>query len=102
MPNTPREPCEGSANINMRSLAGTRDSEIAAGLWQPAHYAHGPNNLPKGQVHGFRMSVWAEHMCGKGGSLDTSFWTPSSLECVHHVNARAEVLPSAIFESIPN
>ena len=27
----------GSANINMRSMAGTRDTEIAAAIWQPAH-----------------------------------------------------------------
>ena len=25
----------GSANINQRSLAGNRDSEIAVGVWQP-------------------------------------------------------------------
>lgn len=27
----------GSANINMRSMAGTRDTEIAAAIWQPDH-----------------------------------------------------------------
>ena len=26
----------GSANINERSMAGTRDTEIAVGCWQPS------------------------------------------------------------------
>jgi len=53
----------GSANINNRSLSGTRDTEIAIGAWQP-HYV---KDRAVGQVHQFRMSLWAEHM---GGSKD--------------------------------
>ena len=49
----------GSANINQRSMAGTRDTEMAVGCWQPAF----PEQNPYGDVHMFRMSLWAEHMC---------------------------------------
>ena len=47
----------GSANINERSLAGTRDSEIALGCWQPS-YTH---KKSFGSVHSFRLSLWSEH-----------------------------------------
>jgi len=54
----------GSANINQRSLDGTRDSEICIGAFQPAHTlqdnALGP--LPQGQVAGFRRVLWKEHL----------------------------------------
>lgn len=39
----------GSANINKRSMAGTRDTELAVGTYQPAYMAKG-GDLPKGQV----------------------------------------------------
>jgi len=40
----------GSANINQRSLAGSRDTEIAMGAYQP-HYAWSTKNgHPHGQV----------------------------------------------------
>jgi len=38
-------------------MAGTRDTEMAVGGWQPAF----PPENPFGQVHIFRMSLWAEH-----------------------------------------
>ena len=42
----------GSANINQRSLAGERDTEICIGAFQPQHsVADGP---PRGGVHTFR------------------------------------------------
>jgi hypothetical protein len=54
----------GSANINQRSLDGTRDSEIAIGAFQPGHSMGsspvGP--LPRGQVAGFRKALWKEHL----------------------------------------
>ena len=40
----------GSANINQRSMAGTRDTEMAIGAWQPAY----PDGNPYGDVHIFR------------------------------------------------
>lgn len=40
----------GSANINQRSLEGTRDTEIAMGAYQP-HYSWAcKNSSPRGQV----------------------------------------------------
>ena len=42
----------GSANINQRSMAGSRDTEICVGSWQPAF----PPDNPYGDVHTFRLS----------------------------------------------
>lgn len=40
----------GSANINQRSMAGTKDTEIAMGAYQPNHtWAH-KGKHPRGQV----------------------------------------------------
>ena len=44
-----------SANINQRSMDGSRDSELAVGAYQPGFVAKGPSGLPRGQVHGLRM-----------------------------------------------
>uniref|UniRef100_A0A804LVJ8 phospholipase D n=1 Tax=Zea mays TaxID=4577 RepID=A0A804LVJ8_MAIZE len=45
----------GSANINQRSLAGSRDTEIAMGAYQP-HYAWSTKNgHPDGQAHKMEM-----------------------------------------------
>ncbi|KAJ4796875.1 Phospholipase D [Rhynchospora pubera] len=74
----------GSANINQRSMDGARDSEIAMGAYQP-HYLS-TRQLAKGQIHGFRMALWYEHM----GMLDEVFEQPNSQECVKKVNKIAE------------
>ncbi|KAL7139964.1 hypothetical protein ABFS83_09G088400 [Erythranthe nasuta] len=74
----------GSANINQRSMDGARDSEIAMGAYQPHHLAtHEP---ALGQVHGFRMALWYEHL----GMLDDTFLHPESEECVSKVNGIAD------------
>ncbi|XVF35897.1 hypothetical protein REPUB_Repub19eG0011200 [Reevesia pubescens] len=76
----------GSANINQRSLAGSRDTEIAMGAYQP-HYTWGERKRhPHGQVYGYRMSLWAEHM----GKEDDLFKEPETLRCVKCVNNIAE------------
>ncbi|KAL5712222.1 phospholipase D [Ranunculus cassubicifolius] len=74
----------GSANINQRSMDGARDSEIAMGAYQPYHLA--TSQPIRGQIYGFRMALWYEHM----GRLDNSFLQPSSLECVRMVNRLAD------------
>ncbi|KAF0934998.1 hypothetical protein E2562_029524 [Oryza meyeriana var. granulata] len=72
----------GSANINQRSLAGSRDTEIAVGAYQPN--LHAPDD---GQVYGYRMSLWEEHL----GSLEwPEVEMPESPECVRLINAIAE------------
>ncbi|KAK4351789.1 hypothetical protein RND71_027307 [Anisodus tanguticus] len=76
----------GSANINQRSMAGSRDTEIAMGSYQPHHTWAKKKKHPHGQVYGYRMSLWAEHM----GKLDDTFTKPESLDCVKHVNKVAE------------
>ncbi|KAL6974214.1 Phospholipase D [Sarracenia purpurea var. burkii] len=80
----------GSANINQRSMDGARDSEIAMGAYQPYHLAaaaaSGGGPPPRGQIHGFRMSLWYEHM----GLLDNCFCRPESLDCIRKVNQIAE------------
>lgn len=55
----------GSANINQRSLDGSRDSEICIGAFQSGYtLAQNPSGpLPNGQVAGFRKALFKEH-CG--------------------------------------
>ncbi|GMH04517.1 hypothetical protein Nepgr_006357 [Nepenthes gracilis] len=74
----------GSANINQRSMDGSRDSEIAMGAFQPYHLS--TKQPARGQIHGFRMSLWYEHL----GTLDDVFTTPENLECVRKVNQIAQ------------
>ncbi|QHO37124.1 Phospholipase D delta [Arachis hypogaea] len=72
----------GSANINQRSMDGSRDTEIAMGAYQPKYTWKEKNSHPHGQVYGYRMSLWAEHL----GSLKEIYEEPKSLECVRYVN----------------
>ena len=74
----------GSANINQRSMDGARDSEIAMGAYQPYHLS--TREPARGQVHGFRMALWYEHL----GMLDELFLEPESEECVRKVNQVAD------------
>ncbi|PON93972.1 Phospholipase D [Trema orientale] len=76
----------GSANINQRSMAGSRDTEIAMGAYQPYHTWGKRERHPRGQVYGYRMSLWAEHM----GLVENCFKEPESLDCVKRVNQIAE------------
>ncbi|GJT33471.1 phospholipase D delta-like protein [Tanacetum coccineum] len=76
----------GSANINQRSMAGSRDTEIAMGAYQPHHTWAKKKNHPRGQVYGYRMSLWREHT----GKLEDYFKQPESLECVQNINKLAE------------
>ncbi|CAI0400016.1 unnamed protein product [Linum tenue] len=78
----------GSANINQRSMEGTRDSEIAMGGFQRRH-SLGKNGKPaRGQVYGYRKSLWSEHT---GGPVEEEcFDRPESVECVRRVRAIGE------------
>jgi phospholipase D1/2 len=75
----------GSANINQRSLSGSRDTEIAIGAHQPHHACSfgGGGRRPRGQVHAYRMSLWEEHL---GGLALPEMEAPESRECVRLVN----------------
>ncbi|CAM8888866.1 unnamed protein product [Rhodiola kirilowii] len=77
----------GSANINQRSMEGTRDTEIAMGAYQPQYTWANKLSCPRGQVHGYRMSLWAEHT----GTVEDCFNCPESLECVRRVRSMGEM-----------
>ncbi|XP_021803834.1 phospholipase D beta 1-like [Prunus avium] len=76
----------GSANINQRSMEGTRDTEIAMGAYQPQHTWASKRSSPHGQIYGYRMSLWAEHI----GSLEECFKQPESIECMRRVRSLSE------------
>ncbi|XP_020218200.1 phospholipase D delta [Cajanus cajan] len=76
----------GSANINQRSMAGTKDTEIAMGAYQPHYTWSTKKRHPRGQIYGYRMSLWAEHL----DMVDEIFEEPETLECVHKVNTIAD------------
>ena len=54
---------------------------MAVGCWQPAY----PDNNPYGDVHKFRMSLWAEHF----RTTINEFVHPGSNECVQKVKEMA-------------
>ena len=70
----------GSANINQRSLAGERDTEIAIGGYQPQNTVD-EESEPRGDIHTYRMALWAAHF----GGHDEAYMNPSSEECVEKV-----------------
>ena len=69
----------GSANINERSMAGDRDSEICMAGRQVAPPRVGGVN--RGTVHQFRMSLFAEHT----NESVAEYLNPADLACVHRV-----------------
>ncbi|CAK8560922.1 unnamed protein product [Lathyrus sativus] len=77
----------GSANINQRSMEGTRDTEIAMGAYQPQYTWAKKQSYPRGQVHGYRMSLWGEHT----GTIEECFLQPESLDCVRRVKTMSEM-----------
>lgn len=78
----------------MRSLAGTRDTEIAATVWQPNHMRQlmpGVVTMPRGQVHGFRMSLWKEHLGKVTHEMEDTLRDPGSLACSRLIQNCAKV-----------
>jgi len=47
----------GSANINQRSMEGTRDTEIAMGAYQPNHTWAKKHSKPRGQARFLNLQV---------------------------------------------
>ena len=70
----------GSANINERSLSGSRDTEMAVGCWQPLFDA----SNPVGDISRFRMALWTEHF----RCFDSVMKFPSTLDCIRSVKER--------------
>jgi len=77
----------GSANINQRSMEGSRDSEIAMGAFQPRHLAW--NGRARGEIYRFRRALWYEHL-GDHGFETKTLDNPEHLECIGLVNRLAE------------
>ena len=71
----------GSANINQRSLAGERDTEIAMGGYQPNHTIEEEGD-PRGDIHTYRMALWTAHF----GGFDEAFLNPNTQECMDKVH----------------
>lgn len=65
-------------------MDGARDSELAMGAYQPYHLS--TREPARGQIHGFRMSLWYEHL----GMLDQTFLQPESEVCASKVNHIAD------------
>ena len=66
----------GSANINQRSLAGSRDTEIAVSVNQPSKGS-------SGEVASFRLRVMEEHL----GCQSEVLTNPESLDCNEFVRS---------------
>ena len=71
----------GSANINQRSMAGERDTEVCVGAFQPDHSIS--NGLPRGDIHTFRMALWSAHLGGHRVSGVCAGGHQKVLEAVH-------------------
>ncbi|GMN32409.1 hypothetical protein TIFTF001_003664 [Ficus carica] len=93
----------GSANINQRSLDGTRDTEIAMGAYQPHHTWARKRSAPHGQCEQYSTSgiplkpkgVKANAVTTRTSSfrrwgLEESFKRPESLECVRRIRSLGE------------
>mmetsp|Transcript_11188 Transcript_11188/g.28203 ORF Transcript_11188/g.28203 Transcript_11188/m.28203 type:complete len:665 (-) Transcript_11188:168-2162(-) len=75
----------GSANINERSMNGSRDTELAVASAEVSRQA--PDvAVANGAVHAFRLSLWCEHF----GQLHPQFHSPQSLQCNRLLREMAE------------
>jgi len=83
----------GSGSVSQRAMAGTRDTELAVSMFEANHLATA-TTTPQGQVYGYRMSLWAEHLGPE--SIDTADFDPTILqrpnsdECVQFIRSRAK------------
>jgi len=82
----------GTANVNQRSMGGSRDTEVAVAAKQPAH-----DEDHRGEVHTFRMALFAAHL----GGYHQAFLQPSSEECVTRVREVSEGFQQVYLEDQP-
>jgi phospholipase D1/2 len=97
----------GSANINQRSMDGSRDSEIAVGAYQPQHLATEYteqrydiycdyywvtlNKWARGKVHQFRLALWREHLGHAAAQASgDALLNPESSGCMSRLNHVAQ------------
>ena len=87
----------GSANVNQRSLGGNRDTEIAVGGYQSSHTLE-EEESPRGDVHTFRMALWAAHL----GGHDEDYLQPESEDCLAKVREVSQDFWKLYTEDDPN
>eukprot|EP00475_Leptophrys_vorax_P010817 TRINITY_DN1738_c0_g2_i1.p1 TRINITY_DN1738_c0_g2~~TRINITY_DN1738_c0_g2_i1.p1 ORF type:complete len:822 (-),score=225.05 TRINITY_DN1738_c0_g2_i1:60-2525(-) len=73
----------GSANINQRSMSGSRDSEIAIAAYQPRYTGDEARNS---DIAGYRLHLFSAAL----GVAAHEFREPESEKCVKFVNSIAE------------
>eukprot|EP01065_Artemidia_motanka_P013719 TRINITY_DN1769_c0_g1_i1.p1 TRINITY_DN1769_c0_g1~~TRINITY_DN1769_c0_g1_i1.p1 ORF type:complete len:1510 (+),score=499.07 TRINITY_DN1769_c0_g1_i1:328-4530(+) len=78
----------GTAAINDRSLSGDRDVETCFGAYQPA-YGRETGGQPRGTVHGFRMSLWDEHLT-MPAEASFDFREPGTRACADNVRKQVQ------------
>jgi hypothetical protein len=71
----------GSANINQRSMAGTKDTEIAMGAYQPHHTWAARKKQPHGQVRIVFLVFQNFSFCGFGGCYRKQTMRKSEMMC---------------------
>jgi phospholipase D1/2 len=80
----------GSANLNERSMAGNRDSEICVAMWPtPGHQAA---QTAANKIKDFRKELWCEHLVGSINydTLKPFFDTPQVAATVTAIRRTAE------------
>ena len=87
----------GSANLNERSMAGNRDSEICVAMWPTPGYPYPQNaETAEDRIKEFRVILWAEHMVNSQGydQLRTNngdaFNAPNAATTVNGIRMLAE------------
>ncbi|KAG7168257.1 phospholipase D gamma 2-like [Homarus americanus] len=80
----------GSANLNQRSLDGTRDTEVAVAACQVRENNTAVGEVVKdGAVRDFRKSLWAEHTSGLSEE-EPELANPSSLGAIRKLRQLAD------------
>jgi len=81
----------GSANINERSMSGTRDTELAYGAYQPACVTpEDGDEGPRGAVQAFRLQLWASHLGISDAKKLDVYRQPHKLDVAKAFRATAE------------
>jgi phospholipase D1/2 len=75
----------GSANLNERSLAGDRDSEIACLTYADGRQTDAGVKCQK-VIQALRERLWSEHF----GKLPEAWHTPQSAKCVNDARTKAD------------
>lgn len=91
----------GSANVNDRSLLGTRDSEVCVVLRDAGHSAQ----RPAGFAAGLRKALFARHLGWSAEDLDSKFSDPASEESLGEVRRVARQnteIYEELFEALPS